>query len=281
MARPQDAEKDYGEAIRLLQSAQDQSDADPTELPAAFLGQARAIRSQGIQVTSEQAKTAATDYQISLRLSAREDWDTDAELEEDGAMRNPYAAWEWGTSLRLAGEYDEAARVHIMASDFFDDIGDRARSVISMLDAGIDLASTQDTERAKNVLQKAIARTTSVEGRDIKLLQRVIAKEGEARIALASVLWDAGNRAEAETQLSTACTRLDQLAEDAIARNKRTGSIPPPKTNALKFSIDDAGGLGPLEIGCSRFKNKDYLSEKLEWPAPLQQKVEKLNSLGR
>jgi hypothetical protein len=44
-------------------------------------------------VTKAQAETAAKDYQLALRLSSREDWDTNAEKEEDGARTNPYAAW--------------------------------------------------------------------------------------------------------------------------------------------------------------------------------------------
>ena len=43
-------------------------------------------------------------------------------------------------------------------------------------------------QEAKDLLTKAIALTTTVQGRDVALLQRVIAKEGEARVALASIL---------------------------------------------------------------------------------------------
>lgn len=42
---------------------------------------------------------AAKDYQLALRLSSREEWDTDAENEADGATKNPYAAW--GKSEKL------------------------------------------------------------------------------------------------------------------------------------------------------------------------------------
>ena len=48
-----------------------------------------------------------------------------------------------------------------------------------------------------------MVRTTSVEGNDIELLQRVIAKEGEARIALASVLWGANEKGGKTTTAST------------------------------------------------------------------------------
>lgn len=230
-------------------------------------------------MTKTQAETAAKDYQLALRLSSREDWDTNMEKEEDGAKTNPYAAWEWGAALRLTEEYQEAARIHTLAADFFDDIGDRARSVIADLDAGIDLAATTDNDKATITLKNAIQRTTTVEGRDIKLLQRVIAKEGEGRMALASVLWVSGDRSEAEAQLGKACERLDQLEADAQARVKAgTGNLI-KEPERLKFNIDD--GATASDISCSRFKSQDYVSDRLEWPASLQQKLTKLETLGR
>ena len=221
---------------------------------------------------------AAKDYQLALRFSAREDWDTNEEKEEDGARTNPYAAWEWGAALRLAGQYQEAARVHTLAADNFDDIGDRARSVISELDAGIDLAATGENDKAAALLKNAIQRTKTVEGRDIPLLQRVIAKEGEGRMALASVLWVSGDRIDAEAQLGKACERLDQLEADAQARVKAGGNMI-KEPERLKFNIDD--GATAADISCSRFKNQDYVSDRLEWPASLQQKLNKLENLGR
>jgi hypothetical protein len=178
----------------------------------------------------------------------------------------------------LAGQYQEAARIHTLASDFFDDIGDRARSVISDLDAGIDLAATSDNDKAAVLLKNAIQRTRTVEGRDVKLLQRVIAKEGEGRMALASVLWVSGDRVEAEAQLGKACERLDQLEADAQARLKAVGTMI-KEPERLKFNIDD--GVGAADISCSRFKSQDYVSDRLEWPASLQQKLNKLENLGR
>ena len=121
------------------------------------LGRARALRSMG-KITQEQFEQASTDYQISLRLSSREDWDTDEENEQDGASRNPYAAWEWGMARRGAGDFNGAAETHTLASLAFKDIGDRARSVISALDAGIDLAATDDVSGAKKALEEAIKR---------------------------------------------------------------------------------------------------------------------------
>jgi hypothetical protein len=256
------------------------------------LGRARAIRSLGAttKVSAAQAERGAKDYQMALRLSSREEWDTTAEMEEDGAMRNPYAAWEWGMSLRLAGNYPEAARVHTMASEFFEAIGDRPRSVIAGLDAGIDSAAAAAAgsangnanldQAAQSVLLKAIDRTTTVEGRDIALLQRVIAKEGEGRMALATLLWNSGKRTDAEAQRGEACARLDQLEADAVARKARTGgdlTIPPPR---LKFNIDDAT-VGAFDLSCARFKNSAFVLERLEWPVVLQTQLEKLNSLGK
>jgi hypothetical protein len=213
-----------------------------------------------------------------LKLVAREEWDTEQELLEDGARTNPYATWEYGTALRLVGDYTQAQSIHQLASDYFDDIGDRARSVISALDAGIDAASsTTKPEQAIPILKEAIARTKTVEGRDIPLLQRVIAKEGEGRMALASVAWNTGDRAEAEKQLGLACERLDQLEADAINRNKIN---PPPQVPPrLLFTIDD--GVSALDISCTRLRNQEYLTERLEWPASLQEKVGKLFALTK
>ncbi len=270
--------KDYDITVELL-TGPGGNLADPAELPAARLGRARALRSLPKPLSMEQMKTAADDYQISLRLTSREEWDTDEELEQDGAARNPYAAWEWGVALRSSGQYQKAAETHTLASLAFKDIGDRARSVISMLDAGIDLAATDDVKEATKVLESAIKSTTSVEGRDVELLQRVIAKEGEARLALASVLWDAGQKADAEAQLGEACGRLDQLQADADAREKariKVGAPPPVKYKKLPFTIDDTVGT---ECSCARFKNDKFVSETLGWPEPLQAKLSKLNNL--
>lgn len=232
--------------------------------------------------SSEQAKGAVQDYERALKLSAREDfWETEQEFLEDGAKTNPYATWEYGMALRLVGDYTKAQSIHTLAADYFDDIGDRARSVVSALDAGIDAAAadtkSQQEDVSKRLLKEAIQRTKTVEGRDIPLLQRVIAKEGEARMALASVAWTTGDRPEAEKQLGLACERLDQLEADAINRNKLN---PPPKNPPrLKFNIDD--GVGALDISCTRLRNQEYLTERLEWPSSLQQKIGKLYALSK
>jgi hypothetical protein len=182
------------------------------------LGRARAIRSLEKPLTTDQYKQAAQDYQLYFRLSSRDDWDTDEERERDSITRNPYAAWEWGMALRGAGDLKDAAKIHSLASAAFNDIGDKAHSVISEMDAGIDLAATDDYAAARQVLTEAIKKTTSVEGRDVELLQRVIAKEGEARVALASITWLAGDKISAEDSFYEACTRLDQLEADYIGR---------------------------------------------------------------
>lgn len=217
LLQPSRAQEDYTTTIQLLQSPGGDQ-ADPTELPTAYLGRARAIRSSRNVALENQA---AKDYQMSLRFSSPEEWDTDRENEEGGAARNPYAAWEWGTSLRNAGQYREASSIHSLASQSFEDIGDRARAVISQIDAGIDLVTATGNDD-DGFLEKAIARSTGVESRDVALLQRVIAKEGEGRMALASVLWSKpSQRPAAENQLGEACLRLDQLEADYIARAKK------------------------------------------------------------
>lgn len=242
------------------------------------MGRARAIRSLHTKASTAQAEQAVQDYELALKLSAREEWDTEQELIEDGARTNPYATWEYGMALRLVGKLDQAQSIHTLASDYFDDIGDRARSVIAAFDAGIDAAATgkSNSDDAKVVLKTALKRIKTIEGRDIPLLQRVIAKEGEGRLVLASLYWTSGEKPEAESQLGLACERLDQLEADAIARQKANPVIVPDR---LKFNIDD--GASALDISCSRLKNKDYQTERLEWPDGLQQKANKLYNLSK
>mmetsp|Transcript_22484 Transcript_22484/g.47568 ORF Transcript_22484/g.47568 Transcript_22484/m.47568 type:complete len:446 (-) Transcript_22484:650-1987(-) len=286
LKNPTAAIEDYTTAIELLNLPEAKDKADPVELPASILGRARAIRSLGSKATPQQAETAAKDYKEALVLSSREDWDTVEEKLEDGAKTNPYAAWEYGMALRRNEQYEEAKTVHLLASDLFDAISDRSRSVISLLDAGIDAAcveaSSSKDSGAKDLLKKAVAYTTTAESRDVSLLQRVVAKEGEGRIVLAAIEWtdtkDKSLRGDAEKELSTACERLDQLEQDALARGKKA---PPPSTSTaqpLRFNIDDYPGA--LETSCSRLtKNKDFQSDRLELPTVMQDKIQKLNQL--
>ena len=201
---PEKAAEDYATAISLLEGPGGER-ADEGELPAARLGRARAARGaflSGAKVFTEQEWTSeAQDYQVALRLSSRDAYlDSAEEKEADGTQRNPYAGWEWGMALRNAGLYEEASETHTLAALAFRDIGDRARSVVSELDAGIDLAAAaggsgdKNYRDAKELLEKAIPKTTGItSGTDVELLQRVIAKEGEARIALAALLWNVGD----------------------------------------------------------------------------------------
>jgi hypothetical protein len=261
------------------------------------LGRARAIRSLGPkQITDKQAALGVEDYKQTLIMNSREDWDTIQEQIEDGAKTNPYAAWEYGMALRQNSQYEEAKVIHLLASDFFDSISDRPRSVISLLDAGIDAAcqeivsgkvSESSDDDAKSILKKAVQYTTSAESRDVALLQRVVAKEGEGRIVLAALEWsDKSLRNDAEQELSTACERLDQLEQDALQRvgnnNKKTtaagaSSSSSTTTTSLRFNIDDYPGA--LETSCSRLKNTDFQTERLEWPTILQDKTQKLFQL--
>jgi len=266
---------DYDKAVELLRGPGGDL-ADPEELPASVLGRARSIKSLGAAMTEKQAKQAASDYEAYLKLTSREEWDSEQELIEDGATRNPYAAWEWGTVLRRAGAYKEAATAHALASQAFSEIGDKGRAVISLTDSGIDLAAASDIPQAKQVLEKAISKTKGVEARDVALLQRVIAKEGEGRMALAALLWnEGGQRAQAETVMGDACVRLEQLQADAasVAKSKVVITEASPR---LKFSIDDDSPA--LEVSCVRFKNPVFL-DQLGWPKDLQEKVIKLETL--
>jgi hypothetical protein len=186
-----------------------------------------------------------------------------------------------GSALRTSGDYPKAALAHILAAVSFDATGDKGRAVVSQLDAGIDLASGATDDKSKqeaiSVLKKAIAQTKGVEARDVTLLQRVIAKESEGRMALAALLWtDSGNsdsKQQAETNLGEACIRLEQLQADAASRKDvvRTDPIAP-----LPYSIDD--DIAPLDMSCGKFKSAAFLND-LEWSESLQKKVMKLQTL--
>lgn len=284
------AYEDYNQAIVLLQTDSAKAVADPAELPAALLGRARAVKSSSLtqqQQTVDKLTQAAQDYELALQLSSREDWDTTEELLQDGATRNPYAAWEWGTILRQTNQWQRASYAHSLASNAFDEIGDKARSIISLLDVGIDLAATdkqENMDEAKTILRKAIAKTKGVEGRDVALLQKVIAKEGEGRMVLAALLWNEGKeqRNEAEAIRGEACIRLEQLQVDAAQRAsnekmKDASKSDPDAPTPLKFSIDD--DIPSLGTSCFKFRDPVFVKETLKWPDNLAVKLEKLQSL--
>ncbi|GAX28843.1 hypothetical protein FisN_20Lh139 [Fistulifera solaris] len=269
----EEAEKavaDYTQAIQLLEGNEQ---ADPIELPRSILGRARALKSL------KKGELAATDYEQALKLFSTERSEaTDAELVQDGILKNPYAAWEWGTSLRMKGDWTGAATVHALSADAFEQIGDRPHFLISQIDYGIDLAASNQNEKAEQVLKDIIPKTTGVEARDVALLQRVIAKEGEGRMALASLLWEDGNRVEAEQYLGDACLRLDQMQADAIARlQKESIGTDPATAKGLLYSIDDS--IAAMDMTCSRFRKESFLEEQLGWPQTLRDKVIRLENL--
>ena len=114
---------------------------------------------------------------------------------------------------RVAGKYDDAAEIHRLAAKAFEEIGDKPRAVICRLDRGLDLAAGLEegggmgsgVATVTKTLEEAIESTVNVEGRDVELLQRVVAKEGEARMALSGVLWNSKEKAAAESQFGEAC----------------------------------------------------------------------------
>ncbi|KAL3810743.1 hypothetical protein ACHAXA_008556 [Cyclostephanos tholiformis] len=210
--------------------------------------------------------------------------------------RNPYAAWEWGMVERVAGGFDRASEIHDLAARAFDEIGDRPRSVICALDRGLDLASAaaarkrdddggRRLETTRKILEDAISSTVDVKGRDVGLLQRLVAKEGEARVALSGLLWNTETgRGLAETQFGTACARLDELNADYRTREadkiRRGGGLTAPSGRAsLGYSIDDI--VGADEASCSRFKNEKFVSEKLVWSDGLRMLVGKFLTLSQ
>lgn len=297
--------QDYTESITLLQTPESQKSADPNELPTSYLGRGRAIRSlPKKEQTSKLLQTAINDYEKYLILTARDSqyMDNDNERMEDGILRNPYAAWEYAATLRSNKDYNKASFIREQASEAFEYIGDTAHSVISYLDYGIDLAMSYSTstnsnaavplDKVTNVLTKGIESTTKVEGRDVTLLQHVVSKEGEARLALASILWNEKNMPvdKAENVLGDACIRLEQLEQDnndrsAIKNNKKQEQQPMQSNisnKVLKFSIDGSNSvLDAGEISCSKFKSEKFIEDVLGWPEELKDKVKKLETLKR
>jgi tetratricopeptide (TPR) repeat protein len=319
LADAERAVSDYSRAIDLSVSSaeKDAGSIDAVEVSAAYLGRARAGKSLAVALSTTStakdrtrwATQAALDYQLALQYASQSsgDYDDDDDLVaataktnqwdmvvlQEGALKNPYAAWEWGDALRLSGQYAPAAEAHTLANIAFATIGDPARSVISRTDAGIDYAmeaaaaaapSSDKTswQRAETVLRDAIRRAPGIESRDVSLLQRVIEKEGEGRMALAALLWSDNQRNEAERVLGDACLRLDQLQDQKQSRKTGNDKVPTtatPMLPKLLYSIDDdERGVGGM-MACYKFKNPQFLTEKLGWPEPLQRMVIKLETL--
>ncbi|KAL7516305.1 hypothetical protein ACHAWX_001333 [Stephanocyclus meneghinianus] len=235
LLQPKNAEQDYGKAIEYLDGV-DGDKADPEERPASRLGRARAVRSMGMFASLSQAIQASNDYQTYFGYISRLDVDDDENFDiqtskqkeilnmisdavVDGIQRNPYAAWEWGMVSRVAEQYTQAAEIHRLASIAFEEIGDKPRATICRLDRAIDLACAFNEEGEKNnnmgkvkqIMVEAIDSTVGVDGRDVQLLQRVVVKEGETRIALSGLLWGTKEKAAAEVQFGEACGELNQL----------------------------------------------------------------------
>jgi tetratricopeptide (TPR) repeat protein len=328
------ATTDYTTAIKILEDLLKNNNADDydngeyetwkSELVIAVLGRARATK--GLAKVSNNddntasaikyAQQSATDYERALTLSSRDDdYDTKDEMILDASVRNPYAAWEWGTALRYSGQYEAAAKAHLIASQSFQEIGDKSRSVISLTDAGIDYAmagaqisssSTKGkdkslasvTQQAETTLRSAIAQTKGLLGssRDIDLLRRVVAKESEGRIVLASTLWSNNNRQEAETYYGDSCIRLDQLqsqidiAADKLRQKEQQQNSKVTTSqqqqqqstvdmNRVLYSIDDEIVVDRGLLSCANFKNKSYLTKTLQWPQSLQQQLGKFEKL--
>lgn len=279
LGRFREAADDYVETIRLLSSSPDAADAaDPSELPAARLGLARARRATGDPL-------AVDDYAAALG----DDLD-------DAASSNPYAAWEYGAALRERGRYARAAEARTAARRGFAAVGDGARAARAELDAALDEAMAEhvvDVGATIARLDRAAADTVDVASRDVRALQRLVAKEGEARVAAASLSWDRGDRIGAESRLGEACVRLEQLDVDDRARRARDGDENNDRRRGRRPSSDDPmlvtrvpsgygidDGVGAGEISCARFKNKTFLTETLGWSESLQTKLRKLQTLG-
>jgi hypothetical protein len=307
----------------------DKEEEAKEEYIASLLGRARSIRAMGSAATASQASQASKDYETYFILTSNLDTDvttpttitsataTNSKTNNiflsdtiiDGIQHNPYAAWEWGMVNRVAKQYSQAALIHGLASTAFYDIGDEPRSVICFLDKGIDMAlgfesvsssgggvgggsgsnEGQQLAIVRDTLERAISSTVNVSGRDVELLQRLVAKEGEARIVLSGILWNTNNsKNAAELQYGTACSRLDELNADYNQRTRSGGGGPEssttlvmksPRGASLGYSIDDI--VGADMASCSRFKNEKFVQEKLVWSEGLRSAVNKFLTLSR
>ncbi|GAX19194.1 hypothetical protein FisN_4Lh219 [Fistulifera solaris] len=259
------AAADYDQAVQLIQKSNGQD-----ELAVALLGRARANKSMLRPGDSKTAMNIAKDYQLGLQLTGRqEDWDTDEELILDGIRRNPYAAWEWALVLRVAEDYNKAAEIHQLAAEAFDEIGDKAHSSISWVDAALD---TSNSNLLKTVLAVKFDKGV-VEGRDSEMVQRVLAKESEANMALAALYWSAGERSPAEEQLQNACSRLGKVQQ--VLSKVNNAKEKEDEALRLAYSIDDH----PVLLDCSEYRNDDLLKTKLDWPESLRTKMGQLQKV--
>jgi hypothetical protein len=89
MADAPKAQQDYDSCIKILTTTSRNDDTSKEELPAAYLGRARAIKAQK-GLSTQVALSAAEDYKQALKLSSREEWDTDQEMVEDGASKSGF-----------------------------------------------------------------------------------------------------------------------------------------------------------------------------------------------
>lgn len=297
LRRPAEALKDYTVVVKFLENPEVDETTPPDDKQRLYLAMARALRSRGVlssqpTIASKQQAEAAKYYELSFSYSSSND-ESDEDYEERqlmGLMKNPFAAWEYADALRGSGDLNKAAILHQFSSDAFDNIGDKARALISDLDAVIDLAAANKVSLAQKILMELLS-LKQVEARDVKVLQRVIAKKGEAQAAVAAALWDSNDKSTAEVQYGEACLRLEQLdvqdsrqqqqkANEGTSvrqRNSSGGSSSPKDVVSLGFSIDDLPGAG--EISCAKFKNEKFLSETLRWPPSLTEKLSKLEKL--
>jgi len=289
LRRPAEALKDYDKVVKYLETEEGAELTPQEDKQSLFLAIARALRSKGvlssdINIAKKQQAEAARNYELAFKYLSNENIENDEDREIMAYMKNPFAAWEYSDAIRGSGDYTKASILHQIASDAFANAGDRARARISDLDSVIDLVADNNIELAQQILDEILA-SKDIVGRDIKLLQRVIAKEGEARIALAAVLWNSNDKPSAEAQRGEACVRFEQLEaqylrqqsselSQATSRKAKTDTI-----ETLGYSIDDLPGAG--EISWDRFKDDKFVSETLRWPEALSQKLLKLENLGK
>lgn len=286
LRRPAEALKDYELVIKFLDIPEVAELTPPEDKQRLYLANARALRSKGVlssnpTIAKKQQAEAAKNYELAFSYSTTDDSENYEERQILGYMRNPFAAWEYADAARGSGDFTKAAILHQISSDSFDNVGDKARALISDLDAVIDLAAANNVELAKKILAELLA-SKRVEANDVRVLQRVLAKKGEAQIALAAVLWNSNDKPSAEAQYGEACIRLEQLdVQDSKQQSSET-KRPSSRSNqkdivSLGYSIDDLPGAG--EISCAKMKNEKFVSETLRWPTSLVEKLSKLEYL--
>lgn len=250
----EEARDSYNKALTYLNG----NDADG-EVSLSTTGLARSRKALGSY------SGLSTQYRAAVVAVGKGDKyaETEEDMLESGISRNPYLGWEYGDALKREGkDFSAAFKILDASGDAFEGVGDPVRGYISQVDSCIAL-STYDPKSATSKLERIVPKSTKLESRDVELLQRAIGKECEGRVMMASLYWEAGDKAKAEDAFGMAEERLSQLEEDYVKRIKGKKATN-GKDRMRGFNIDDSGPeVG--EVSAAKFKKSEWVAETLGW----------------